>query len=190
MGPGFPQPYPYGPGPTGPMPPKKSGMSTGVIIAIVAGVIVLAMIALVGILAVLGIYGTRKYIANAKTAEARNALAEMAKDAAAAYESEDARLCPSARSPVPASIQDVSAKKYQSSLSDWQNDPGFSCLQFEMSTPQYYQYDYKNVGNGFSAIAKGDLNGDGVTSTFEITGRLESGRLIVAPAIVETNPDE
>ncbi len=36
------------------------------------------VVAIVGVLAALAIYGVRKYIANAKTAEARNALGQMA----------------------------------------------------------------------------------------------------------------
>jgi type IV pilus assembly protein PilA len=41
------------------------------------------VVAIVGILSVLAIYGVRKYVANAKTAEARNSLGQIAKDAAA-----------------------------------------------------------------------------------------------------------
>jgi len=46
------------------------------------------VVAIVGILSVLAIYGVRKYIANAKTAEARNSLGQIAKDAASAVERE------------------------------------------------------------------------------------------------------
>src|SRR5262252_7760566 len=46
------------------------------------------VVAIVGILAVLAIYGVRKYLANAKTAEARNSIGQIAKDAAAHYEQE------------------------------------------------------------------------------------------------------
>src|SRR5437762_9556617 len=46
------------------------------------------VVAIVGILAVLAIYGVRKYLANAKTAEARNSLGQIAKDEAAAFERE------------------------------------------------------------------------------------------------------
>jgi type IV pilus assembly protein PilA len=42
------------------------------------------VVAIVGILSVLAIYGVRKYVANAKTAEARNSLGQIAKDAATA----------------------------------------------------------------------------------------------------------
>src|ERR1700730_14109853 len=46
------------------------------------------VVAIIGILAVLAIYGVRKYLANAKTAEARNSLGQMGKDEATAFEKE------------------------------------------------------------------------------------------------------
>ena len=46
------------------------------------------VVAIVGILAALAIYGVRKYVMNAKTAEARNSLGQMGKDAVAAFSRE------------------------------------------------------------------------------------------------------
>ena len=46
------------------------------------------VVAIIGVLAALAIYGVRKYIANAKTAEARMSLGRIAKDASAAYNRE------------------------------------------------------------------------------------------------------
>src|SRR5262245_63128056 len=46
------------------------------------------VVAIVGVLAVLAIYGVRKYIANSKTAEAKNSLGQISKDAASAFEKE------------------------------------------------------------------------------------------------------
>jgi type IV pilus assembly protein PilA len=202
---GFGAPQPYGLAPGGPIPVPPAKTSAGLVIAIVAGVVLLGIIAIVAVLAVLGVYGTRKYIANAKTAEARNSLGRMAKDAVAAYEGDSLggpaesempsrgvvrRLCPSARAPVPAALHAVSGKKWQSSPSDWKNDPGFSCLHFEVYSPQYYQYDYTNTGNGFTGTARGDLDGDNVPATFQLKGQLVDDALVVAPSIEETNPDE
>lgn len=198
-GSGYPQP-----GPMVPPQPPKSGMGTGAIIAIVVGVVALALVAIVGIFAVLGVYGTRKYIANAKTAESRNALGQIAKDAVAAYEREDfsgtvpaggsvvadRHLCPSAERPVPASVASISGKKYQSAASEWSGDRGWSCLKFEMMAPQYYQYNYASTPSAFTATAKGDLNGDMVLSTFEIEGQVQNGAVRVSPSIKETNPEE
>ena len=46
------------------------------------------VVAIVGVLAVLAVYGVRKYIANAKTAEAKNAIGQISKDALTHYEGE------------------------------------------------------------------------------------------------------
>src|ERR1700732_4616883 len=87
------------------------------------------VVAIVGILAVLAIYGVRKYLANAKTAEARNSLGEIGKDAATAYEKESMlgavlpvgsvaglsrSLCIAASASVPSAVASVKGQKYQS----------------------------------------------------------------------------
>src|SRR5215469_9438118 len=103
------------------------------------------VVAIVGILAVLAIYGVRKYIANAKTAEARNSLGQIAKDAAAAVEREkgtDAIIgagsmsnlmrafCATANNTVPSGLGSVKGQKYQSKASEWtigDNITGWQC---------------------------------------------------------------
>jgi len=173
-------------------------------------------ILLIGVMAVLAIAGTRKYLSAAKSAEATNTIGEIAIDTTQAYEREsftgtlkagaavgsDHVLCASASHPVPASIHQVAAKKYMSSPLDWTSDPpdqGFTCLKFEMYTPQYYQYDYRRtggatgsaVGDGFEAEAKGDLDGDGVTSSFKTTGKITSvGTLTISPTMLRVDETE
>lgn len=174
------------------------------------------VVAIVGILAVLAVYGVRKYIANTKTAEARNALGRMSQASVAVFEQEhmggsvlpqgqaatlSRALCQSASQSVPQSIAAVSGKKYQSSASDWNVDSagnsGFACLHFTIDQPQYYMYCYKLTGSGgnpgdtFTGIANGDLNGDGIESTFSLSGAINSNYIVnVAPNIQETMPEE
>jgi type IV pilus assembly protein PilA len=165
-------------------------------------------VVLVGILAALAVHGFTRYLRAAKTAEARNGVGLIAKSAAAAFEDEkfDSQgvvyhaLCAPASSPVPASIASVRGVKYMSTMSEWEIDKsvdgGFACLRFSMSTPQYYQYDYRAMGSGgsldrFQAIAHGDLDGDGQSSEFVLEGRVGPGDvLLVSPSIVETNSEE
>ena len=59
---------------------------------------------------------------------------------------------------------------------------GFACIGVELNRPQYFQYDYRAT-QGFVAIARGDLNGDGVLSRFELEARSEGGSLVVDPSI-------
>src|ERR1019366_7776040 len=98
------------------------------------------VVAIIGILAVLAIYGVRKYIANAKTAEARNSLGQMGKDQSAEFEQESMKgvalapgavagnsrsLCASSSASVPAAAASIKGQKYQSSqaaLTDWNVD--------------------------------------------------------------------
>jgi type IV pilus assembly protein PilA len=170
------------------------------------------VVAIVGILSVLAVYGVRKYVANAKSAEARNSLGQIAKDAATAVEREKGSnsmvaagstsalmraFCGSATAAVPTSVP--KAQKYQSQAADWSAGSataGWLCLKFSMDEPQYYSYNYSaapstdpNVG-GFLATANGDLNGNGVASTFSVSGSAYSGVVGISPNVQETNPEE
>jgi len=176
------------------------------------------VVAIVGILAVLAIYGVRRYVANAKTAEARNNLGEISKDAIASYDRESMppgvldpggaatasrHVCASATNLVPTTIP--LASKYQSSPAEWSTGVatattvafGWSCLRFSIDSPQYYQYGYTAVANtaagatdSFTADANGNLNGDTVTSNFELKGQATAGVMRAAPTITEVNPEE
>jgi type IV pilus assembly protein PilA len=171
------------------------------------------VVAIIGILAVLAIYGVRKYIANAKTAEARNTVGKVQKDAIGAFEREKLAtstvlaeatstntvraMCGTAAA-VPNAATSIKALKYQSSKSEWETGDatkGWKCLKFEMTAPQYYQYNYiaagaATDGDTFTAVANGDLNGDGTLSTFNAYGKIQNGRLNASPTIEETNPEE
>lgn len=172
----------------------------------------MVVVAIVGILATLATYGVRKYLVNAKTAEARNVVGAMAKDAKAAFERESMapnimaegqssvvvnNLCTDAANSVPDDISKVTGRKYQSSVADWatgnSSTAGFICLRFSLTDPQYYLYDYKGTtgNNGtFSAIARGDIDGNGTQSTFTVSGVISQGVVMVSPTIQEDSPDE
>lgn len=177
------------------------------------------VVAIVGVLAVLAVYGVRKYIANAKTAEAKNSLGQIGKDAVSAFDGERMagevvsvgsatevirKTCGTASQTVPSDISPVTGKKYQSKKEDWApttdiaGKRGFPCLKFEMSAPQYYMYEY-NGGDPdgvsandavISAKATGDLDGNSVLSTFTMKGKIQENRLTIAPAIIEESADE
>ena len=172
------------------------------------------VVAIVGILAALAIYGVRKYMANAKSAEARNSLGQLSKDAASAYNREHMaaailddkgvagvsnQLCAKAAKKVPDGKDNIKGQKYQSAASEWDagdKDTGWQCLKFSMSQPQYYMYGYDATlvaageGSTFSATAEGDLDGDGSTSTFTMEGKVRSQQVVVSPTIAETLPEE
>jgi type IV pilus assembly protein PilA len=177
------------------------------------------VVAIVGILAVLAIYGVRKYLANAKTAEARNSLGQMGKDQSAEYEMEampgvplapglvagtSHALCLSTSKPVPATAASIKGQKYQSDQGpgvDWRLDEGttgmgFACLKFSMDAPQYYQYSFattaaSTAGAIWTGMANGDLNGDSTLSTFTFAGIIQpTMNFSLAPNLVEQFPEE
>jgi type IV pilus assembly protein PilA len=187
-------------------PPPKKGMSTCLIVAIVVAALAVPMI---GIMATLGIYGVRKYLASAKTAEAKNTIGAISRGAVAAYESETVvsgksvhRLCASA-SPTPAKVP--AAVKYQPSSAagaDFQAgsaSAGWPCLKFSISQPIYYQYNYVTgsgsgksgaTASGFEASARGDLDGNGVTSFFARGADVRGGAVVLSTEIYVENEFE
>lgn len=175
------------------------------------------VVAIIGVLAALAIYGVRKYITNAKTAEARNAVGRLAKDAGAVYNREGMaatvlglgastgivnRICASAAAKVPTAATSIQGKKYQSSPAEWtagNKDTGWMCLKFSMGDPQYYMYGYAatnptDANAAFTCTAEGDLDGDTTTSQFSLLGQVQvsgSERVItLAPNMNEVNPEE
>jgi type IV pilus assembly protein PilA len=124
-------------------------------------------------------------------------------------------LCAASTS-VPSSMTSVKARKYQpnpASGADYQTGDrftGWRCLKFSISSPQYYQYQYKVGGppvnvtlphggvppgldraNTWSAAAQGDLDGDSVTSWFILMGYLADDKTVVtATAIDQQDPEE
>jgi type IV pilus assembly protein PilA len=182
------------------------------------------VVAIIGVLAALAIYGVRRYVLSAKTAEARSGVGRIAKDASARFNHEampgtvvelgatvtvSNALCEGASGTVPLDFGKIQGRKYQSAPSEWDVDraasalgtaAGFACLGFSMQDPQYYAYDYRTtgavdvVGAEFTAFAFGDLDGDGQTSTFSLSGQLQGsdvGTVVtIAPSYVSTAETE
>ena len=176
------------------------------------------VVAIIGVLSTLAINGVRKYLANAKTAEARNALGAIAKAAVISYDTEKllgastavnvdtgGAVATGSKSfclPAVAVPTDVpKAAKYlpaTTGAADFQtgtNVAGWKCLKFSMDSPIAYQYNYTNntvaaAGGTFTATATGDLNGDAVNSVFTLGGAATNGVPKVQATILELNPDE
>lgn len=210
--PGYPQQGPYRPAPPAPKP--AGGIPVWVIILIAVG---LFIVVLVSILVSVAYSGVNKYMAASRSAEAKHAVGAISRAAYTAYELESPtpdpgsgsshRLCASAM-PVPASIASVRGTKYMPSPASGADfntgdaSTGWRCLRFAMPDPMYYQYRYTQGSgylvpstapgaNGFEAAAQGDIDGDGVLSTFALTGEVGSdGVLKRSTAVfIENEPE-
>jgi len=145
-------------------------------------------VATVGILAAVAVPAFMKYTRRSKTAEA-SANVRRLFDAAVAYRAvECARLgrkCAKqfkfpatvALTPTTPACQDGNSKARVPQASDWQQ-PTWKALKFELTEPSFYQYEFVSEGAGpkarFTARAVGDLDCNGVFSTFERAGSLDA----------------
>lgn len=147
-----------------PTPPARKSNNTLIVVIIIAAVAIpMVLAAAIGVFAALGIYGSRRYLTNAKSAEGRANVTAIAR--AAVRASEELGTLPASAAPVPARLSMVSGKKYMSLSSDWEQ-PGWKELGFNYSTPQYFQYSWERVSvSEGTARAVADLNGDGAPDT-------------------------
>jgi prepilin-type N-terminal cleavage/methylation domain-containing protein len=141
---------------------------------------VMAVVAIVGIISMLAYAGVSRYLAHSKTPEATTTLAAFENGSRVAFSAETDsggsgtgpfvhQFCPTSAVPVPPAIPQA-----QRVMGVW-NAATWSCLKFTMSAPQFYQYSYVSSGTGtgatYTATAFGDLNGNGVASTFLLIGK-------------------
>lgn len=179
------------------------------------------VVAIIGVLAALAIYGVRRYLASSKTAEAKENVGAVARNAQAAFERETTAseilpdgtnstaashaLCNTAANNVPPGALPPQGRKYQPSTlagADFDGGnatDGWKCLKFAITQPIYYQYLYAKGGNypsngkpnapayagteAFEAAARGDLDSDGVLSTFSRGGEVRNGQLVLSTQI-------
>ncbi len=134
------------------------------------------VVAIIGVLAALAIYGVRRYLASAKTSEAKNTVGSISRSAQGAYEREQNAselltagatgtqlshdLCGSAF-PVPANIP--SGRKDQPDPTVFEadvagSDPanGWKCLKFSMTNAVYYRYGYEAARQGTATVGLGE----------------------------------
>ncbi len=139
-----------------------------------------------GALAGLTVYGVKRYLTAAKMSEARTTLgliaARLERHAEKSPGHRFPRSAPRVPSTVPAGV------KYTTTPADWKHK-SWSSIEFGLENPQYYSYEYETSKDGKRAVvrARGDLDGDGVESLFELD--VTVGESEPSP-IRETNPTE
>ncbi len=138
------------------------------------------VVAIIGILAAVAIPAFMKYIRRSKTSEATMNLRKLF-DASVAYYSNEhtnrggsilAKMFPSTIESTPgnAACDAGDSKKHAPDAGIWA-DPSWQDLNFAIDDPFLFQYRYQAGGVGtdafFTAGAHGDLDCNGVLSTFE-----------------------
>lgn len=181
------------------------------------------VVVIIGILASLAIYGVQKYVASSKSAEAKTMLGRISKDMLSFFEGENQSyqvlgfagsagitqsLCDAAGS-VPATVPSRAKMMPDNGAFE---PSGWRCLSTTWSTPTYYSYSVLSPeqtgnfsannlvsaasGHSFTAVAQGDLDGDGVPSTFRLGGVVLQDSvtqglvLTLATTVDESDPEE
>lgn len=163
------------------------------------------VVAIIGILAAVAIPAFLRYIKQSKTAEATANIEKISKGAIAYFEknhvvrgvdgaSIDKQFPVETSAPalVSAFCENASSNKIvPGALFD---DDTWSALNFSMGDPFQFQYVFLSGGVGntasFTAAAHGDLNCDGIESTFEIAAKVVKMEVQRAPGIFENKPTE
>ena len=71
--------------------------------------------------------------------------------------------------------------------------PSWQDIHFSSTTPTFYAVEFSTAKDAKSAVvrARGDIDGNGITSLFELDVRLDAhGVPVLAPMIRERDPDE
>lgn len=146
----------------------------------------LVVVAIIGLLAAVAIPSFHRYMLRAKTSEAREMLHRMYSQGRAYYlETFGGQAVggiphqfPRTQATTPAvTCCDAGGQRCQPTVTDWQS-PTWLALHFSMDDPHYYRYEFVSGGTGlsasFTARALGDLDCDGVESTYEMYVSVDS----------------
>lgn len=164
---------------------------------------------LAAVLSAIGMYALARYVRHAKTVEAVSSVTSLASLSAEYYNTSDAtqpsganpqavhamrHFPPSSRLPVPEDPLSVRGKRYQSNPMDWSASP-WRDLHFSIVQPQCYQYSFEADGAGATAkalvTAQGDLDGDGMRSSYSLEIRPDQGLAAqVSKTMTKTDVEE
>jgi len=146
------------------------------------------VVAVIGVLAAIAIPNFMKYIRKSKTSEAREQLSKMYAQARVYYlETYGAREAGGIvlhqfpgtipLTPAVTCCRGQGINRCPPEPSQW-TAPTWVALHFSINDPHYYRYEFISSGTGvdarFTARARGDLDCDGIESTFEMYGAVTS----------------
>ncbi len=143
-----------------------------------------------GVMSAVAIPAFMKYVRRSKAVEASMNVRKLA-DAATSYR--EAKRKTGKSFTFPASTQWTPAAsccgqpgdKCAAGSPEW-SEPTWKALEFSLGDPHYYQYRFTSDGKGararFVVEARGDLNCDGIFSSFRRTGSLDAqGNVQISP---------
>jgi Tfp pilus assembly protein PilE len=153
--------------------PKKK-MKPMLVVLIALGALALSC-PCVGIVSAVAIPAFINYVKRAKTTEARANLGVLEQRVESFCTSRG--HYPVAAGPLPASPSNLEQRV------DFAADPGFASVGFDPAAPVYFSYAIEAAPGGTDLVARGDLDGDGLTSDFRI--HCDAGCTCLAMTVVD-----
>jgi type IV pilus assembly protein PilA len=144
------------------------------------------VVAIIGILAAVAIPAFLDYMKKGKRSEAELNLNAIGKSAKTYYveHSEYPQVATPGLTPAAACCGQTNNKCAVNST-DWEGIPAWDALDFQITEPNYFQYDYTTSGgNNFAATATGDLDCDNTTVVYTLNGTAPDGN----PGVALTKP--
>jgi Tfp pilus assembly protein PilE len=144
------------------------------------------MIAVVvlGILAAVAFPAYSRYIRRAKTSEAMNNVGKIYMGEVAYFSQHSEQSTASFVSAATTPAAAPSASKYRTQPTSFTGNSDWSAIGFSIDTPFYYAYRAVGTATDVRAEALGDLDGDGIGSTFSLSGALNQGEIQRAPFVI------
>jgi prepilin-type N-terminal cleavage/methylation domain-containing protein len=151
------------------------------------------VVAIIGILAAVAIPAFMDYMKKGKRSEAELNLNVIAKANKANYVDHASYvLTTAAATPTQTCCQQNQGgiRRCAANPADWQGNPTWDALDFELAQPFYFQYAYTGVAGGgtYTASAIGDLDCDGTPIVYQLVGG-ENGGTPSASFVKPTNRD-
>jgi prepilin-type N-terminal cleavage/methylation domain-containing protein len=144
------------------------------------------VVAIIGILAAIAIPAFSRYVKKSRTTETSGHLNKMWAGSVAYYEADHAdtngnvlnKQFPSAAAAVEANCCGQPSDKCGGNATEYQTDPIWIALNFNMPDPHQFRPAYTSAGTGtaanFTAAVHGNLDCDATFSTFRRQGRINA----------------
>ena len=142
------------------------------------------VVVVLGVLAAVSIPAFSRYVMRSKTAEATCNISMIAQSEIAYYWQVSAGSAPSFATAPLTPTAAPGAGKYPAQPSTFTTNPAWSALGFSLEYPFYYAYSASGSATGFTATANGDLDGDGILSTFSRSATILSGEIQNDPVVI------
>ncbi|MBL8605247.1 MAG: prepilin-type N-terminal cleavage/methylation domain-containing protein [Myxococcales bacterium] len=144
------------------------------------------VVVILGILAAVAIPAFSRYIKRSKTAEASGNISKVYQGQTVYFtQSAEAGAATFVNAPAgPATSLPANGNKFTANPAYWTAEANWNAIGFSLDGPHYYQYASPGNTGAFTAQAIGNIDGDGVNSTFArsatiVAGEVQGGNMAV-----------